>query len=162
MLAFHPLHINLVNLMVLTHTWKSEVPDIYDMRYTMQPNMSATGIQRLLNTLQRNEQKASITMLLCLTPQRSSFACSTILKLRAKSTFHKLSLEPELTNTYCTSRRLDKPKHTDATIFQNEGAFRLCCLALSVALAVFSQHLYAVCQGRRIFLTFFILSIDFL
>ena len=48
--AFHPLHINLVNLMVLTRTWKSEVPDIYDMRYTMQPNMSAIGIQRLLNT----------------------------------------------------------------------------------------------------------------
>ena len=47
---FHPLHINLVNLMVLTRTWKSEVPDIYDMRYTMQPNMSAIGIQRLLNT----------------------------------------------------------------------------------------------------------------
>ena len=50
----------------------------------------------------------------------------------------------------------------DATIFENEGAFRLCCLALSVALAVFSQHLYAVCQGRRIFLTFFILRLDFL
>lgn len=39
---------------------------------------------------------------------------------------------------------------------------KLCCLALSVALAVFSQHLYAVCQGRRIFLTFFILRLDFL
>lgn len=49
-----------------------------------------------------------------------------------------------------------------ASNFENEGAFRLCCLALSVALAVFSQHLYAVCQGRRIFLTFFILRLDFL
>ena len=71
MLAFHPLHINLVNLMVLTRTWKSEVPDIYDMRYTMQPNMSAIGIQRLLNTWQRNERKASIIMSLYLMPSKS-------------------------------------------------------------------------------------------
>ena len=41
-----------------------------------------------------------------------------------------------------------------------EGAFRLCRLALSVALAVFSLHLYADCQGRRIFFTFFILALD--
>ncbi len=43
MLAFHPLHINLVNLMVLTHTWKSEVPDIYDMRCNA-AKYAATGI----------------------------------------------------------------------------------------------------------------------
>ena len=41
-----------------------------------------------------------------------------------------------------------------------EGTFRLCRFALSVALAVFSLHLYAVCQGRRIFLTYFILALD--
>ena len=61
---------NLVNLMVLTRTWKSEVPDIYDMRYTMQPNMSAIGIQRLLNTAKKRA-KASIIMSLYLMPSKS-------------------------------------------------------------------------------------------
>ena len=86
MLAFHPLHINLVNLMVLTHTWKSEVPDIYDMRYTMQPNMSATGIQRLLNIWQRNEPKASITTLLYLMLSKSWFESFIILRKLTSNT----------------------------------------------------------------------------
>lgn len=42
----------------------------------------------------------------------------------------------------------------------NEGDAGLCCLALSVALAVFYLHLNAVCQGRRIFLTFFFVGLD--
>ena len=71
----------------------------------MQQNMSANGSRPLPFISGRSWRKASITMLLCLTPQGSSFACSTILKLRARSTFHKLSLEPELTNIYCISRR---------------------------------------------------------
>ena len=67
--------------------------------------MSANGSRPLPFISGKSWRKASIAMLLCLTPQRSSFVCSTILKLRAKSIFHKLSLEPELTNTYCTSQR---------------------------------------------------------
>lgn len=60
-------------------TWKSETPDIYDMPYTTLPNMSATGIQRLLNTWQRNEQKASITMLLYLMLSKNGSELFTIL-----------------------------------------------------------------------------------
>ena len=39
--------------MAHTPTWKSVVPDIYDMPYTTQPNMSVTGIQHSLNIWQK-------------------------------------------------------------------------------------------------------------
>jgi hypothetical protein len=41
-----------------------------------------------------------------------------------------------------------------------EGDAGLCCAALSVAIAAFTQHLNAVCQGRRIFCNNFILGLD--
>ena len=47
-----------------TRTWKSEAQDIYATPSITQPSMFAFGIQPLLLTLQKNEQKASITMLL--------------------------------------------------------------------------------------------------
>ena len=61
------------NLITVIHIWKNVVLAIFDMPFTMRPNMSAIGIQRLLNTLQRNEQKASITMLLYLMPSKNWF-----------------------------------------------------------------------------------------
>ena len=64
------LHTSQDNLMAHTPTWKSVVPDIYDMPYTTQPNMSVTGIQHSLNIWQRNEPKANITMLPYLMPSK--------------------------------------------------------------------------------------------
>ena len=64
--------------MAHTPTWKSVVPDIYDMPYTTQPNMSVTGIQHSLNIWQRNEPKANITMLPYLMPSKSWFELFTI------------------------------------------------------------------------------------
>lgn len=72
------LHTSQDNLMAHTPTWKSVVPDIYDMPYTMQPNMSVTGIQHSLNIWQRNEPKANITMLPYLMPSKSWFELFTI------------------------------------------------------------------------------------
>ena len=73
-----PLHTSQDNLMAHTPTWKSVVPDIYDMPYTTQPNMSVTGIQHSLNIWQRNEPKANITMLPYLMPSKSWFELFTI------------------------------------------------------------------------------------
>ena len=70
--CLHP-PINRGNLITVIHIWKNVVLAIFDMPFTMRPNMSAIGIQRLLNTLQRNEQKASITMLLYLMPSKNWF-----------------------------------------------------------------------------------------
>ena len=80
------LLINPGSLMVLTHTWRNEAPDICGMRYTMQPNMSAIGTRRLLNIWQRNEPKASITTLLYLMPSKSWFESFTILRKLTSNT----------------------------------------------------------------------------
>ncbi len=89
--------------------------------------------------LRKKLAEASITMPPCLMPQRSLFACFITLKLRAKNIFHKLSLEPELTNTYCISRRSVPLTNRRIQMLQFfcKGVSRLCCLALSVALADF-------------------------
>ena len=46
-------HLSIRSLMALTHIWKNEVPDIWDMRYTTQPNMPVTGIHSLMLIFQK-------------------------------------------------------------------------------------------------------------
>ena len=54
------LHTSQDNLMAHTPTWKSVVPDIYDMPYTTQPNMSVTGIQHSLNIWQETSRRQTL------------------------------------------------------------------------------------------------------
>lgn len=69
---------------------ENEVPDIYAMPYIMLPSMSATGIQHLLNIWQRNEPKASITMLLYLMLLKNLFGLFTISRKLTSNTLKLL------------------------------------------------------------------------
>ena len=86
--VINPLHTNLYRKSlslrqtktdkVDAHIWKSEALDIYATLYIILPNMSVYGIQHLLNILQRNGLKASITMLPYLMPLKNWFELFTI------------------------------------------------------------------------------------
>jgi len=71
-----------------------------------------------------------------------------------------LSLSFKFNTIKPAQRTLDKPKQSNATIFISRAGWA-CFAILSVALACLKKHLNAVCQGRRIFCTFFILALDF-
>lgn len=122
----------------------------------------ATGSQLLLPTLRKSVPKASTIMLHYPMLPRSLFACFITLKLRAKSIFRKLSLEPELTNTYCTSRRSVPLTNRSIQMLQflNRGRFpALLSYSLRRPRCLFSASECCLSRAAH-FLTFFILALD--